>query len=388
VDEVRHLSVFDTTLRDGEQAPGNTMSFEQKFEMFRVLDDLGLDLIEAGFPSATPYDFELTKELAKIARHSKICAFVRANRADIDTSLRALQEADQFQIQTLAVGSKIHLDFKRKITAEAAIAEAVDAVSYLRAQGVQDISLGVEDATRGDFEYLQRLINAGVEAGATTIVLADTVGCALPHEFGGLVRRAKGWIGDSVKLAIHCHDDLGLALANALAGIEAGADEVQSTLCGVGERAGNTSFEELAAVLHYKRDQYRADISADRSKIYAACTKLIEMLGLPVARHKSIIGQYVFATEAGIHQHGMMNNPITYEYVEPHQFGRERQMLIGRHSGRSVMRQRLLQQGIEADEHLLEQLYQLVMNADDLERYNDSGVLSELYSDLVRGTSA
>lgn len=386
MENARHLSIFDTTLRDGEQAPGNSMTFEQKMEMFTVLDNLGFDLIESGFPSATEYDFQVTRELSKMARHSKICAFVRANRADIDTSLRALQDSHSFQIQTLAVGSHIHLEHKRKMTAEAAILEATDAVRYLRAQGVTDVSLGVEDASRGDYDYLQRLITSGVEAGATTVVIADTVGCALPHQFARLVQAAKGWVGDSVKLSIHCHDDLGLALANALAGVHAGADEVQTTLCGIGERAGNTAFEELAAVLSYKRDYYGADTPIDRSRVYAACQRLIDLLDLPVARHKSVIGKYVFATEAGIHQHGMMNNPITYEYVEPHLFGRERQILIGRHSGRNVLRGRLQGRGIEVDNRLLEALYDHIMQAEDLERYNDTDVLVEHYLALEQQT--
>ncbi|NRD77090.1 pyruvate carboxyltransferase [Bacillus sp. BRMEA1] len=379
---LKQISIFDTTLRDGEQAPGNSMTYDQKLEIFSALDSIGVNVIETGFPSATEYDFNVTKELGKLSRNAKICTFSRANVTDLDVSIKALNGASNFQVQILVVGSEIHLEHKRQITAESAIQEAVSSVRYLRSHGIQDISVIIEDATRGSYDYLKRLIHHSVEAGATTVVLADTVGCSIPEEFGNLVKNVRGWIGSNIKLSVHCHDDLGLALANSLAGIAYGADEVQTTLCGIGERAGNTALEELVAVMLYKKDLYNCYTDIDNLKIYEACQLLINKINLPMTRYKSIIGDYVFSTEAGIHQQGMIRNPLTYEFVEPHKFGRERRMIIGPHSGRSILRDGLEKQDIKVDPYLIDQLYNVIMASGDFDQINDPECLMNKYLEL------
>ncbi|HHW39252.1 MAG TPA: pyruvate carboxyltransferase [Bacillales bacterium] len=382
--KIKHIRIFDTTLRDGEQAPGNTMTLEQKVDIFTQLDDLNMDIIEVGFPSSSPVDFNATEEIAKHGHKTKISAFVRPLRSDIDQSLLALRHSNLFQLQTLAVGSEIHLKYKRKMTKQEAINEILNGIEYIRAQGIEDISLGVEDASRGSLEYLKELIIPSVEAGATTIVIPDTVGCAIPEKFADLVRTIKEWVGNSIKVSVHCHNDMGLALGNSLAAIRAGADEVQTTLCGIGERAGNLACEELITVLYYHPEFYGYESRVDPKKMYQACKRLIETLNLNIAKHKSIIGDYVFSTQAGIHQHGLINNPTVYEFVEPKIFGLKRKMLIGRHSGRHVIRERLAKFVDRVDQETVEKIYKTVMHSEKPEIYNNDQLLVEMFEEYKK----
>jgi 2-isopropylmalate synthase len=224
--------------------------------------------------------------------------------------------------------------------------------------GITDLSLGVEDATRGEPDLLHDLIEGALEGGATAVVLGDTSGCMVPAEYGDLVHRVRSWLPDDVVLSTHCHDDFGLAVANALAGIEAGADEVQATLAGIGERAGNTALEELAAVLLYKGKQLGVSTGIKTEQLFSAYQVLADTIALPPARAKAVFGTNAFATQAGIHQAGMLRNPETYEYLEPARFGRERSLLVGRHSGHAVLRYLLDQIHVPADDGLVAQLYE------------------------------
>jgi 2-isopropylmalate synthase len=333
------------------------------------LDELGVDVIEPGFPAASALDFEVTKALSKSVRAAKINAFCRASRTDIDIALQAVSEGAPFRFQILTVGSDIHLQHKRRMTRDECVQEIVDAVGYARSKGIDDISVAPEDATRGDHSYLRALIEAAIQAGATMVAVPDTTGAATPAEFGGLIANIREWVGPDVGISVHCHDDMGLALANALAGIQAGANEVQVTLCGIGERAGNTALEELVAVLLYKQHLYQAMTAINERLLYPTATYLIKEVGVPIARHKSIIGESVFSTEAGLHQAGLLRDPITYEFVEPGRFGRERMLQISRHSGRTAIKHSLGPHVSRICDELVEHLYQMVASSTEPNRY-------------------
>ncbi|OZM73577.1 pyruvate carboxyltransferase [Amycolatopsis antarctica] len=354
--DLRRISIFDSTLRDGEQAPGNAMLPEQKLEIAMAIEALGVDVIETGFPSSSPADFAATKLIAESVTTARIATLNRAVREDVRLALEA-GGTDDHHLQIMATGSETHLRFKRGISQSEAQAEVIDAIKYGKSLGAKHITLGVEDASRGSDALLRPLIEESLAAGADAVAFADTTGCATPDEYGAQVARVKSWMGDAI-LSTHCHEDLGLSLANALAGIQAGADEVQATLAGIGERAGNTSLEELIAVLTYKGEQFGARTTARAEGLYDAFQILRRSIGLQVPRNKAIFGVNAFATQAGIHQAGMLRDPITYEYIEPHRFGRERSMLVGRHSGRSILRFLFEQLELPMNDSVIDDLYE------------------------------
>lgn len=362
--EKRQINIFDTTLRDGEQAPGNSMTISQKVEMAIKLEEMGVNTIEAGFPSASIQDHKAVQEIALNLKKSKVCAFARCNQTDIDRAKSALKLTDNRQIELLGVGSDIHLNDKRKISRDRAIEEVVTSVKYAKTQGFDDIRILPEDATRADPQFLITLLEAGLEAGGTGIVIADTVGYCIPSEFSRWLQQIKKTFSE-VPVSVHCHNDLGLALANTLAGIEAGADEVQVTLCGIGERAGNAALEEIAAVLDFKSDYYNCTTNIDLKKLYPAAQKLLSFIGHPPLRTKAVVGENAFATEAGIHQSGILKNPLTYEILNPGKFDRTRKLVLGRHSGRSLIRHKLISLGLQPESALVDRLYEeLVANGD------------------------
>jgi 2-isopropylmalate synthase len=266
---------------------------------------------------------------------------------------------DNHEVQMVATGSQVHLDHKRGITRAAAVREVTDTVTFARSLGIEHVSVGIEDASRGDDDLLRALTESALEAGANCIILADTTGCHTPDEYGDLIAKIRSWAPRPIRVSTHCHDDFGLSLANALAGLRAGADEVQVTLGGIGERAGNTPLEELAALLAYKSDLLGMYTDIDLAAMYDAYTALREVIKLEQPRNKPIFGTYAFGTAAGIHQQGILSNPATYEFVEPARFGRERSMLIARHSGRAVLRHLLGQLGTTVDDDRLEELYRV-----------------------------
>ncbi|WP_331742716.1 pyruvate carboxyltransferase (plasmid) [Streptomyces sp. NBC_00868] len=351
----RTIRVFDTTLRDGEQAPGNAMTPDQKVELALAVEATGVDTIEVGFPSSSPSDFEAIRLSAQALTTAKVATLNRAVREDINLAAEA--GGIDHHIQIMATGSDVHLEHKRGLTRSEGLKEIVDSIRFARELGFTDISLAIEDASRGSDDLLRPLVEAGVEEGARTVVLADTTGCRIPPEFGAQVARVRTWIHDEIVLSVHCHQDLGLSLANSLAAIDAGADEVQGTLAGIGERAGNTPLEELAAVLLYKGEQLGVTSRIRTEKLYDAYKVLSRIIGMMTPRNKAIFGENAFATQAGIHQAGMLRNPVTYEYVEPHYFSRERGILIGRHSGRSVIRNMFDQMGLGIERELFDEVY-------------------------------
>lgn len=354
----RKISIFDTTLRDGEQAPGNAMSTAEKLELALRLESLGVDTIEAGFPASSPSDFHATQAISQSLVGSKFATLSRALRQDVQTAVDAGGTSNHV-LQIMGTGSDIHLTHKRGISRRQAIDEVVDAAEFASSLGVEVVAVGIEDATRGDLGYLQRLTERAVEAGATYIPVADTAGCMTPQELGFLISKIRGWAPAPVRVGLHCHNDLGLALANSLAGLRAGADDVQVTLGGIGERAGNTALEELCAVLSYKEHVLGLHTDVILTGMYEVYNRMRQVIRLREPRTKAIFGRYAFGTAAGIHQAGVLRDPATYEFVEPAHFGRERSLLISRHSGRAVLRHLLDELGIHADDAQLAELYRV-----------------------------
>jgi 2-isopropylmalate synthase len=379
---VRTIDIFDTTLRDGEQAPGNSMSPEQKIELFKAIDATGAQYIEAGFPSASDRDYETVAEIVRLPRRSVTTVFARATVGDIDRAVEATGGDPRVQLQLLLTGSEVHAEHKRRSSAQELEKEITGAVEYASSLGVSEIALGYEDSSRAGDEFLRRMVEAGVGAGGNTVVLADTVGQATPERIAALVRSVRAWCGPDVKISLHCHNDLGLSLANALAGIAAGADVVQGTLCGLGERTGNTPLEELATVLHYKADEYGARCELDLLKTVEACELVLRILGLGPWKHKPIVGRYAFSTAAGVHASGLENAPITYEYVEPTLFGRSREVVLNRASGRANLRIRLAEIGLGCSGDQLDEIYRRFIADPEPHRFNDAAALRGLHASV------
>ncbi|MFH9075240.1 LeuA family protein [Streptomyces alboflavus] len=356
--EARRISVFDTTLRDGEQAPGNAMTPQQKLDMALRIEALGVDYIEAGFPASSRSEYRATRLISRNLTKARFTTFCRAVREDVATAVEAGGTANH-QVQIMATGSDMHLRHKRGISRAEAVAEVADTVTFARSLGVESVSIGIEDASRGEHDLLRAITEEAIAAGATCFVVADTSGCHTPAQYAALISAFRTWAPAPVRIATHCHQDFGLSLANAVAGLQAGADEVQATLGGIGERAGNTPLEEVAALLAYRGDDLGLRTDIDLASMYAAYTALRKVIGMEEPRNKAIFGTYAFATAAGIHQQGILRNPATYEYAEPARFGRERSLLIGRHSGRAVLRHLLDQLGLDVTQEELAELYRV-----------------------------
>lgn len=382
---LRHVGIFDTTLRDGEQAPSYSLTVDQKIAIAETVERLGVNTIEIGFPASSPTDFEAARQICRMLRHAKPCGFARSLKQDVIACAEAMADSDNPQIQLASVGSDIHIKYKREITRQQVIKEAMEAIDQAKAVGFQDISLALEDATRSDMSFLKELIGRGVERGITALAIPDTVGCCLPHEFYLLIKEIRAYVGEGIRISIHCHNDLGLAIANSIAGIEAGGDEVQTTLCGIGERAGNASLEELIAVLTSKAQQLNVRHDVIQHRLYDACAQLSSYIGLMVPAHKPIIGRNAFATEAGMHQQGVLKHRFTYEFMRAEDFGAESRIVIGRHSGRNILRQRLRAAGIKnPDPKMIDRLYEAITADSEIEKYNNPLRLLEKYTSISR----
>ncbi|TDB83827.1 pyruvate carboxyltransferase, partial [Micromonospora fluostatini] len=294
--------------------------------------------------------------ISKRLTTARFTTFCRAVKEDVAVAVDAAG-TDRHEVQILATASDLHLTHKRRISRAEAVHEITETVRFARSLGVESVSIGLEDATRGAPELLRALITSSLDSGANAVVVADTSGCSTPQEFGDLISTVRGWAPPPVRLAVHCHDDLGLSLANSIAGLQAGADEVQTTLGGIGERAGNTALEQVVALLRYKGDQLGLYTDIDSAAMYEVYTLLRGVIGLDEVRNQPIFGQYAFGTAAGIHQHGVLRNPATYEFVEPAHVGRERSLIVARHSGRSVLHHLLGQLGAELTPEQTDTLY-------------------------------
>ncbi len=356
-----HVVFFDTTLRDGEQSPGCSMTTQEKLTMAHALEDLGADIIEAGFAMASEGDFAAISTITQAIRKPRIASLARAKTEDIEMAARALQFADRARIHVFLASSDLHLEYKLKITRQQALDLAGESVRLARSLA-DDVEFSPEDATRSDREYLVEMVRIAVEAGATTINMPDTVGYSTPEEYGQMFREVRQRIPaideKGVVLSSHCHDDLGLAVANSLAAISAGARQVECTINGIGERAGNASLEELAAALYVRGDRYGVSTSIKLANLYATSEVLGQIITFKPSPNKAIVGANAFAHESGIHQHGMLANPLCYEIMTPALVGVSKtHLVLGKHSGRAALRHRLEQLGFTLTREELQQTY-------------------------------
>ncbi|GAA1767960.1 LeuA family protein [Luedemannella helvata] len=380
-------SVLDTTLRDGEQAPGNEMPIDRKVGLFELIDATGVNYIEVGFPASSPATHEFVQEVSRRSSRAAVTVFARATPKDIDTALDAVRSAERFQLQLLVTGSEIHAEHKRGQTWEEARAELVEACRYSLQAGVRDLSVGLEDSLRASPEYLRPMVEAGLDAGATLFVLADTVGGCVPEDVAARVRAALHWVGDAAGVTLHCHNDLGLALANAVAGLQAGAAGVQCTLAGIGERTGNTPLEELAVLTHYRGETLGFRTALDPRRCVEAANAVLDVIGERPWKHKPLLGDLAFSTAAGIHAKGMMNNPVCYEFVDPEVVGRERRILLGGASGRANLRHVGSALGMSISDDVLERMYERFSLDPSPARYNQPEQFTQLYRDSLRETA-
>ncbi len=353
------IRIFDTTLRDGEQAPGFSMTPEEKIRLARPLEELGVDVMEAGFPIASDGDFRAVQAIARQCRQVRVAALARAVEADIRRAGDALRPAARPLLHTFIATSDIHLEHKLKKTRAQVVAEAYSAVRLAR-EYADEVEFSAEDATRSDRDFLLEVLNAAVEAGATVLNIPDTVGYSVPQEYAALIAwlRAHLRFPEKVILSVHCHDDLGLAVANSLAALASGAGQVECAVNGIGERAGNASLEELVMALHVRRDALPFTTGIHTEKIFPVSQILSEITGVAVQPNKAIVGRNAFAHTAGIHQDGMLKSPLTYEIMTPSTVGiAQSQLLLGKHSGRHALRARLAGLGWELNREQLEAAY-------------------------------
>jgi 2-isopropylmalate synthase len=340
--EKRHIRIFDTTLRDGEQSPGASMNLQEKLEIAQALADLGVDIIEAGFPIASPGDFEAVREVSKTVRGATVCGLARCNDADIDRAWEALKHAARPRIHVFLATSAIHREFKLRMTREEIVQRAVDGVK--RAVGYcDDVEFSPEDAARTERDFLCQVVEAAIAAGATTVNIPDTVGYAMPKQFGELIALLRNRVPniDQAVISVHCHNDLGLAVANSLAAVENGAGQIECTINGIGERAGNCSLEEVVMALKTRGDYYDGQTGIRTQRLVPTSRLVSTITGIQVQRNKAIVGRNAFAHEAGIHQDGMLKERSTYEIMRPEDVGfAKTDLVLGKHSGRAALNER------------------------------------------------
>ena len=372
--------IFDTTLRDGEQSPGCSMNLKEKIDLARQLELLKVDVIEAGFAIASPGDFEAVRQIALHLREPVVASLSRALPRDIDRAAEALKGARRPRIHTFLATSDIHLEFKLKMTREQALEQAAAMVAYAR-NLCEDVEFSAEDATRSDRDYLRQVCEAAIRAGASTINIPDTVGYATPQEMfdlmSYLVANVEG--ADKVVFATHCHNDLGLGVANSLAAVQAGVRQVECTVNGIGERAGNASLEEIVMGIHTRRAFYGLDCGVDTRQIYPTSRLLTSITGQPVQANKAVVGANAFAHEAGIHQHGVMANRATYEIMSPEAVGiTKNQMVLGKHSGRHALEEKLKEMGYSLPEGTIDRVAVEFKRLADLKKTIDERDLEAL----------
>ena len=356
-----HVAFFDTTLRDGEQSPGCSMTTQEKLTMAHALEDLGVDIIEAGFAVASEGDFAAISTITQAIRKPKIASLARAKKEDIEIAARAIEHADRPRLHVFLASSDLHLEYKLKISRQEALDRTAECVGLARSL-VDDVEFSPEDATRSDRNFLVEMVRVAIEAGATTINMPDTVGYTTPEEYGQMFREVRERIpavdAEGIILSAHCHNDLGLAVANSLAAIQAGARQVECAINGIGERAGNAALEELAAALYVRKDYYEVNTSIQLEKLYPTSEVLGQIITFRPSPNKAIVGANAFAHESGIHQHGMLANPLCYEIMTPALVGVARtNLVLGKHSGRAALRHRLEELGFTLDRDELQQTY-------------------------------
>lgn len=356
---MRKIDIFDTTLRDGEQSAGINLNTAEKIEIAKQLERLGVTIIEAGFPASSPGDFEAVNLIAKTVKNSIITGLARAVKPDIDAVYEAVKVAQQPHIHTFIATSPIHMEYKLKKSPDEIVEQAVEAVKYAKSK-VSLVEFSCEDAFRSDREFLVRIIGEAIKAGATTINVPDTVGYASPQEYGALFKFLKENVpgADKVKFSAHCHDDLGMAVANSIAAVENGADQIECTINGIGERAGNAALEEIGVAFHIRKDIYGVETGLNLKEIKRTSQLVSRLTGVVIQPNKAVVGRNAFAHESGIHQDGVLKHKGTYEIISPELIGEgEVPLVLGKHSGRAAFKDRAVSMGFELSDEKLNKAF-------------------------------
>ena len=373
--------IFDTTLRDGEQSPGCSMTVPEKMRMARKLVELGVDILEAGFPIASEGDFEAVDAISREFPWAQVAALGRACTLDVERAAQSLRHARRPRIHTFIATSDIHLKYKLKKSQQQVLDEAVAAVELAR-EYVDDVEFSAEDGARTDPDFLELISRAVVAAGARTVNIPDTVGYSVPYEYAGLIARIVKALGDCAVVSVHCHDDLGLATANSIAAVEAGARQIECTINGIGERAGNCSLEEVVMLFKTRQDRLPYDTGIRTEHLYSASQLLSSMISFGPQPNKAIVGRNAFAHEAGIHQDGYLKETTTYEIMDPHSVGvPESKLVLGKHSGRHALKKRTEDLGYDLTREEVESLYHRFTAMAD----NKKGLLDEEIVELIEG---
>ncbi len=356
----RRIRIFDTTLRDGEQSPGASMNHAEKLEVAAALVDLGVDIIEAGFPIASPGDFEAVREIANMVRGATVCGLARCNNSDIERAWESLKGAQQPRIHVFLATSAIHREFKLRMSQDEIIQRAVQGVE-LAARFCDDVEFSPEDAARTEHDFLCRVVEAAINAGATTINIPDTVGYTTPAEMFERIQLLLNRVPniDRAVLSTHCHDDLGLAVANSLAAVQAGCGQIECTINGIGERAGNCALEEIVMAMKTRHEFYRCETGIRTQRLVPTSRLVSKITGLEVQRNKSVVGRNAFAHESGIHQDGMLKEPTTYEIMRPEDVGFSKtDLVLGKHSGRAALADRARALGFNITAEQLQRVFE------------------------------
>ncbi len=383
----RNIKIFDTTLRDGEQSPGASMNLNEKLEVAQMLVDLGVDIIEAGFPIASPGDFEAVQKIAANVRGAVVCGLARCNDKDIDRAWEALKLAPQPRIHVFLATSAIHREFKLRMSTDEIVARAVAGVQRA-ANYCDDVEFSPEDACRTEHDFLCRVVEAAIAAGATTINIPDTVGYATPGEVYDRIRMLRERVPniDRAVISIHCHDDLGLAVANSLAAVSAGAGQIECTVNGIGERAGNAALEEVVMALRTRADFYHCETNIQTQRLVPASRLVSKTTGISVQRNKAIVGRNAFAHEAGIHQDGMLKERSTYEIMSPADVGVPKtDLVLGKHSGRAALADRARTLGYQLTGEQLQDVFERFKELADKKKEIYDGDIMALVQQQISG---
>jgi 2-isopropylmalate synthase len=377
--------VFDTTLRDGEQSPGASMNLSEKLKIAEVLEDLGVDVIEAGFPIASDGDFEAVHEIAKVVKNSVVCGLARASRNDIDRCAEAIKPAARGRIHTFISTSPLHMKYKLQMEPDAVYDAVIDSVTYAR-KFTGDVEWSCEDGSRTEEDFMCRCVEAAIKAGATTVNIPDTVGYALPDEFAAIIVMLLNRVPniDKAIISVHCHNDLGLAVANSLAAVKAGARQVECTINGLGERAGNAAMEEVVMALRTRQNTMPFATGVTTEHITRASKLVSTITGFPVQPNKAIVGANAFAHESGIHQDGMLKHAGTYEIMTPESVGLvESKLVLGKHSGRHAFREKLKEMGYELGDNAVQDVFRRFKDLADLKKEVFDEDIAALVDDTV-----
>jgi len=382
------IYIFDTTLRDGEQSPGCSMTVPEKLKMAAKLIDLGVDILEAGFPIASDGDFEAVGAVAREFPWVNVAALARSNKLDVERAAQSLKNAKRPRIHTFIATSDIHLKYKLKKSRQQVLDEAAAAVTLARSY-VDDVEFSAEDATRTDWDYLEEVSRAVVAAGARTVNLPDTVGFSVPDEYGAMIGRMVKALGNTAIVSVHCHDDLGLAVANSLAAVQNGARQIECTINGIGERAGNAALEEVVMAMNTRRDRLPYETKIVTEHLFPASQLLTSIITFGPQPNKAIVGENAFAHEAGIHQDGFLKERTTYEIIDPHSVGvPESKLILGKHSGRHALTKRCEDLGFDLNREQLDTVYHRFTTMADRKKGMRNDEISALAREVLEAGKA